>query len=268
VSQRRACGLIGIGPSSLHYRTRKASDEDLAERLRTLAARWRRFGYRRLSIMLRREGLVVNHKRVHRVYCAAGLQVRRRRRKHVPMPRGSSQIPVTTINQRWSMDFVTDRLGTGQNLRALTVMDEFSRVCHAIEVDTSLTGERVVRVLEQLALSHGLPQSLLSDNGPEFTSRAVLTWASRRQINLQFIEPGKPTQNAFIEAFNGRFRDECLSENAFTNLAEARLLIERWREEYNTVRPHGALHGQTPEAFARQLLNSLSPELVLAEALQ
>jgi len=219
--------------------------------LQAHAAERPRFGYRRLHTLVRREGLQVNHKRVYGVYRGAGLQVRRRRRKRltrgqrVPLPAPSRR------GERWSMDFMADTLADGRGFRTLNVVDDFTRECVAIEVDRSLPGLRVVRVLDRLAETVGLPAVLVLDNGPEFSGRALDTWAYARRVHLRFIRPGKPIENAFVESFNGKFRDECLNEHWFASVTEARTLIEAWRVDYNTVRPHSALGGETPLHFAR-----------------
>jgi putative transposase len=268
VSRARACDLIGLQSSSYYYRPARRGDDELAARLHALAERWRRFGYRRLAVLLRREGLVVNHKRVHRVYKAAGLQVRRRRRKRVAVARAERPATPLRANQRWSMDFMHDALQDGRVFRVLNIVDDCSRECLAIEVDTSLTGRRVVAVLERVGDERALPHTIVVDNGPEFAGTALDAWASRKGIRLHFIDPGKPIQNAYVESFNGRLRDECLNENWFIDLLEARRITEDWRQIYNTLRPHGALGHLTPEAFARQLLNSPLADSVLADALQ
>ena len=251
-SQRRACGLMGISDSSYRYQPSRREMPELRELLLQLASERPRYGYRRLCIMVRREGLVVNHKRLYRIYRAEGLTVRRRRRKRLMRPRVAMTLPEAP-NERWSMDFMSDQLGAGRVFRTLNIVDDFTRECRAIEVDTSLTGQRVVRTLERLLHEHGKPSLLLTDNGPEFTSRAVEAWAYRHGIKLDFIQPGKPTQNAFVESFNGRFRDECLNEHYFESLAEARKVIEEWRQDYNQVRPHSSLGGLSPEEYAARL---------------
>jgi putative transposase len=192
----------------------------------------------------------VNHKRVHRIYQAAGLQVRRRRRKRltraerVPLPMASQPL------ERWSMDFTTDTLADGRNFRTLNIVDDFTRECVAIEVDRSLPGLRVARVLDRLHATVGLPQTIVMDNGPEFAGRALDAWAYARGVTLRFIRPGKPIENAYVESFNGKFRDECLNEHWFVSLADAKAVIEDWRIDYNTVRPHSSLAGRTPAHFA------------------
>ena len=253
LSDRRACRLAQLNLSTWQYRARRAEQAGLRERIKELAAERRRFGYRRLHALLRREGWRVNHKAVHRIYVEEGLQVRRRKRKRVSRAERQPMLVPEAVNQRWSMDFQHDLLATGQRFRSLNIVDDFSRECPAIEVDTSLPGVRVVRVLEQLAETRGLPLEIVLDNGPEMIGKALDEWAWRNGVRLNFIEPGKPTQNAFIESFNGRFRDECLNENWFLDLADAREIIETWRIEYNTSRPHSALGYATPKEFASSL---------------
>jgi putative transposase len=200
--------------------------------------------------LIRREGWRVNHKRVERLYRAEGLSLRRRRRrKRLSHLRVVRQAPVAA-NQAWALDFVHDRLLDGRGFRALAVIDEWSRESLAIEVDLSITGERVKRVLQRLGSGRGLPAVIQSDNGPEFTGRVLDQWASERGVKLQFIEPGKPIQNAFIESFNSRLREECLNEHVFLSLDDARGKIERWRTAYNRERPHSSLGHLTPEEFA------------------
>jgi putative transposase len=253
-SLRRACRMIRLSTATWRYqRQSDPTNRTLLERLKAHAADRPRFGYRRLHTLVDREGLRVNHKRVYGVYRDAGLQVRRRRRKRltrgqrVPLP-----LP-TRRGERWSMDFMVDTLADGRGFRTLNIVDDYTRQCVAIEVDRSLPGLRVVRVLDRLAETIGLPDILVMDNGPEFSGRALDTWAYARGVQLRFIRPGKPIENAFVESFNGKFRDECLNEHWFASVAEARMLIEAWRVDYNTVRPHSALCGATPEQFANSL---------------
>jgi putative transposase len=231
----------------------------LRQRLRELAAERRRYGYRRLRVLLRREGRVVNHKRVYRLYREEGLSVRRRKRKRIgAMERQPLTLP-TSCNQRWSMDFVSDGLGDGRKFRSLNIVDDYSRECVAAEVDTSIPGGRVVRVLEGLRERRGLPQVLVTDNGPEFAGQALDVWAYQHGVKLHFIEPGKPMQNAFVESFNGKLRDECLNEHWFGTLGEARQAIEAWRRDYNEVRPHSALGNRTPQEFSARGATLRSP---------
>lgn len=239
-------------------------DGPLRARLEELAAERRRFGFRRLAVLLRRDGLVVNIKRVLRIYREANLQVRKRVRRRVALGRGTPAPMVSRLNQRWSLDFVHDSLSCGRRIRTLNVVDDFSRECLAIEVDTSLPGGRVVRTLDAIAGVRGLPETIVLDNGTELTSLAMLCWARDRRVRLHFIQPGKPTQNAYIESFNGRFRDECLNEHDFLTLTEARATIEEWRLDYNASRPHRALQNRTPEEFVRELQTTAPLHLSVA----
>lgn len=244
--------------------TRLTDDGPLRRRLEQLAAERRRFGYRRLHVLLRREGIVVNIKRVRRIYREANLQVRKRLRRRVALGRGNPAPMVANVNERWSLDFVHDTLGSGRRFRSLTIVDDFSHESLAIEVDTSLSGERVVRVLDAIAAVRSLPRTIVMDNGTELTSLTMLKWAADRGVRLHHIAPGKPTQNAYIESFNGRFRDECLNENTFSTLAEAREVIEAWRDDYNKNRPHSSLGNRTPEEFVRDVINQLPQPLSVA----
>lgn len=252
----RACGLIGISRSLYRYESTRPDDKVLTERLTTLAGQKRRYGYRRLHILLRREGWLINHKRTYRVYNAAGLMVRRRKRKRIAGVERQVKMVAVAPNQSWSMDFVSDGFVDGRRLRCLNIVDDFTKECLAIEVDTSLPGRRVVSVLERLAESRGLPQSVTVDNGPEFVSKVLDEWAYRQQLHLRFIEPGKPQQNAYIESFNGKFRDECLNEHWFLSMRHARQVIEAWRQEYNDERPHSSLGYLTPNKFAESFLTA------------
>jgi putative transposase len=248
----RACGLVGISRSLYRYQ-RRPEPAELVARLRELAAVKRRYGYRRLHVLLKREGFAVNRKRVQRLYREAGLTVRRRKRKRIgPVERQPLPKPVAA-NMSWSMDFVSDGLSDGRRLRCLTIVDDCTRECLAIEVDTSLTGQRVVSVLERLIEIRGGPLSITVDHGPEFEGQALDAWAYRHGIRLAFIRPGKPVENAYIESFNGKFRDECLNEHWFVTMDHARREIERWRIEYNTERPHSSLGDLTPIEYANRL---------------
>lgn len=232
------------------YVPHKGGDDALLGRLQELAAQRRRWGYRRLDVLLRREGIIANHKRIYRVYRAANLQVRRRKKARVALARGLQRPVAQAANQVWAIDFVHDTIGQ-RSFRCLTVLDAYTRECLAIAIDYSMPSLSVMRVLDLCAQERGgLPATLVSDNGPEFTSRKMLHWAAQRKIELHFIDPGKPTQNCYIESFNGSFRDECLNEHAFVTLNEAREVIEAWREDYNRVRPHKSLGKMTPEQFA------------------
>ena len=251
ISERRACRFTGFARSSHRYHQRRDTREPLRARLHTLALVRPRWGYRRLYVLLRREGHVVNRKLVQRLYRAEGLTVRRRKRKRVAVPRTPLAMPLAA-NERWSMDFVSDALADGRKFRSLTLVDDFTRECPVIEVDVSLSGERVADVLDRITATRGLPRGIVCDNGPEFASQALDQWAYRRGVALLFIEPGKPVQNAYAESFNGRLRDECLNESWFVSLADARQTIERWRVDYNGTRPHSGLAGRTPTAFAKE----------------
>lgn len=250
-SLSRACRLVGIGRSSYVYRSRRLErDAPVRARLRVLAGQRPRWGVPRLHWLLLREGLVRNHKRTERLYREEQLALRRRRgRTRGAEPRVPPEVP-TRPGERWSMDFVHDTLADGRVFRCLTVVDDFTRECPVIAVDTAMAGARVAQVLDDVARSRALPTSIVCDNGAEFTSRALLAWAERRGVRLQFIRPGKPVENAFVESFNGRLRDECLNEHWFLSLADARVLIEEWRHDYNAVRPHSSLARRTPAEFA------------------
>ncbi len=249
LSIRKACLLVELSRTAYGYQSHREDDTALRNRLRELAGQRKRFGSPRLHVMLKREGLVVNHKRTERLYSEEGLALRRkRRRKGAAGARMIIPAPERP-NQKWSMDFVTDSIATGRRFRALAIVDDYSRECPAIEVDTSMGGRRVVGVLERLAELRGLPEVITVDNGPEFAGRALDEWAYRKGIKLSFIRPGKPVENAFAESFNGRLRDECLNTNWFLSLRHAREVIEDWRKDYNTVRPHSSLGGLTPQEY-------------------
>ena len=252
VAERRACRVLGFSRTTYRYRSRRNPRAELRVRLRDLAASRVQFGYPRLWVLLRREGWLVNKKLVYRLYCEEGLGIRRkkpRRRKSVQVREARSM--AQHANDSWSMDFVSDQLVGGQRFRLLTLVDNHSRESLAIEVGQRLTGDDVVRVLEGVASQRGKPQTIRVDNGPEFISRSLDLWAYFNGVKLDFSRPGKPTDNAFIESFNGRLRDECLNQHWFLSLDEARAVTEAWRDDYNRVRPHGALGNQTPFEFAR-----------------
>lgn len=258
MSQVRACRLVGLNRSSLNYQPRRPDDSALRERLQELAAERRRFGYRRLGWLLAREGHAMNHKKLYRIYHEEKLMVRRRgRRKRAVGTRAPLTVP-DGVNQRWSLDFVSDALGDGRRFRILCVVDDSSRECLSCVIDTSIGGVRVVRELQRLALERGSPRTIVSDNGCELTSTAVLRWSLGR-LEWHYIAPGKPMQNAFIESFNSRLRDECLNEHVFLSLAEARRTIEVWRDDYNRCRPHSSLGALTPSEFAQLKSQRLIP---------
>lgn len=248
VSGRRACRALGMQRSVLYYTANGQDDEALRQAIRAVAQQRRRWGYRRIVIRLRREGWTDNHKRVARIYRQEGLQVQRRKRKRISRGEREPLIQATRANQLWAMDFVSDMAG-GRKVRMLPVLGCYSRESMAIEVDTSMGGMRVCRVLDQLIRQRGTPEQIMIDNGPEFTSAALDAWAHRHGVKLHFIEPGKPSQNGYIESFNGKLRDECLNENWFINLPDCRQTIEAWRKDYNQERPHSALGGLTPAEF-------------------
>ena len=247
-SERRACGLMMLAVSTYRYETRR-SDEPLRSKLVSLAREQPRFGYRRLHVLLRRSGERVNHKRVHRIYREAGLMIRRKKRKHCVRV-GQPLRARTAANQEWALDFAHDAVGCGRAIRVLSVVDAYTRECLALEGDTSFASRRVTRVLESIVAERGQPQALRCDNGPELTSRHFLAWCIERQIELVHIQPGKPTQNAHIESFHGRLREECLAVSWFQNLFDARRKIAVWRKEYNEERPHSNLGYRTPKEFA------------------
>jgi putative transposase len=253
ISERRACRVVAAHRRTMRYRSRKPDQSPLRQRIKELAAVRVRYGYRRIHVLLRREGWKVNIKRVYRLYREEGLSLRyKRAKKRVSVPRVIPP-PATRPNERWSMDFLRDSLADGRAFRVFTIVDNVSRVSPAIEAAFSIRGEAVVAVLDRLKAG-GLPERLAVDNGPEFISKALDAWAYHNGVTLEFSRPGKPTDNAFVESFNGHFREECLDQHWFASLEEARQIIEAWRVEYNTERPHRALGQQTPAAMVEELL--------------
>jgi putative transposase len=245
----RACGLVGISRSLYRYQSCRSPALELRSRIAELAGLKRRYGYRRIHVLLRREGWSVNHKRTYRLYREQGLIVRRRKRKRIGLAERLVLPAAQAPNQSWSMDYVADGLIDGRKLRVLAIVDDYTRECLVLEVDTSLPGARVVAVLERLAEIRGLPASITVDHGPEFESQVLDAWAYKTGVRLAFIRPGKPVDNCYIESFNGRFRDECLNEHWFLSMQHARSTIEAWRVEYNTERTHSSLDDLTPEEF-------------------
>ena len=247
--KRRACQVLSFARSCYYYRNHADPQVELRVRLKDMAGTRVRYGYRRLHVLLMREGWQINHKRVYRLYKQEGLSLRLKTKKkrvsEARVPRPAPNGP----NQCWSMDFVADRLSDGRQFRLLTLVDNFSRVSPAIEVDFSLNGKRVVEVMERLKMTFGLPKTIKVDNGSEFISKVVDEWAHHNKVVLDFSRPGKPTDNAFIESFNGRLRQECLNQNWFTSLDDARQIVEAWREDYNELRPHSSLDHRTPSEF-------------------
>lgn len=255
MSERRACRLVGISRSTMRYEGSDHSEDDMIkERMQALAGRWKRFGYRRINMMLKREGVDINHKRAYRLYKEAGLSLKRKTKRRTYEKRGMpDRSNVLMPNDRWSMDFVSDTTRNGNKIRIFALIDEVTRECLDIEVETSIGGQQVARYLNKAIFFYGKPKEILSDNGPEFTSNAMNSWAYDKKIDHIFINPGKPMQNGFIESFNGRLRDECLNQHWFKNIADAREIITRWRIEYNTERPHSSLGNMTPEEYAATL---------------
>jgi putative transposase len=260
LSIRRSCCLVGMWRATYAYQPKGKDDKALRLRLKELAEQRRRFGCPRLHVMLKRDGLVINHKRTERVYREEGLSLRlKKRKKKAAVLRG--HLPQAEhVNQRWSMDFVCDSTSTGRRFRALAIVDDFSRESPAIEVDSSIPGVRVVEVLERLAETRGLPEVITVDNGPEFAGKTLDEWAYRRGVKLNFIRPGKPVENAYAESFIGRLRDECLNESWFSSVRGARDIIEIWRRDYNEVRPHSALDNLSPREFMENT-GELSPRV-------
>jgi putative transposase len=251
VSERRACSALGADRTSVRYRSSRPDDAAVRARLRELAAVRRRFGYRRLHILLTREGIVMNHKKLRRLYREERLQVRRRGgRKRALGTRAPMALPQGP-NQRWSLDFLSDAFADGRRFRILAVVDDFTRECLTLVPDTSLPGLRVVRELDALIAARGRPAMCVSDNGTELTGTAILRWSQETRVEWHYIAPGKPQQNAFIESFNARLRDELLNETLFTSLNHAREALATWIEDYNTVRPHSSLGNLPPAAYAR-----------------
>jgi putative transposase len=259
LSQRRVCRLLALERQTLRYRSRRQEDAALRTRIREIAEQKRRYGCPRIYVRLRREGWRVNHKKVERIYYREGLSLRRRRRKKLAaVPRVLRPRP--TEPGRWyALDFVHDRLVTGRRYKCLTMTDPCSKEVPVIEVDVSIGGARVCRILDRLFLTRPLPEMLILDNGPEFAGTALDAWAAQHGVHLHFIQPGKPIQNAFIESFNGKFRDECLNEHWFLTLREAQLVIEAWRREYNEERTHSTIGDVTPQEFIINYQNGAHP---------
>ena len=253
LSERRSLLVVGMSPSAFRYQPVADRNTALKERIIALAQRHRRYGAGMIYLKLRQAGELVNHKRVDRLYAEAGLQVRRRKRKKIPVADRHPLERPLAANQIWSMDFVFDRTAEGRVIKNLTVVDDATHEAVTIVPERAIGGQQLVRILDQLAKTRGLPKAIRTDNGKEFCSRALLTWAHARDVQLFLIEPGKPNQNAYIESFNGRFRDECLNEHWFTSLRHAQVIIDTWRREYNEERPKKSLGGLTPAAYAKTL---------------
>ena len=253
LTERRALRVIGMCASSLRYQPAMDRNGKLRETIQALAHRHRRYGAGMIYLKLRQQGWRVNHKRVERLYAEARLQVRRRKRKKIPLADRQPLVRPTAANEVWSMDFVFDRIAGGRVLKCLAIVDDATHESIAVTPESAIGGLHLTRLLDRIEEHRGLPRVIRTDNGPEFTGKAMLTWAHQRGIALRLIEPGKPNQNAYIESFNGRLRDECLNEHWFTSLGHACVVIESWRREYNEERPKKALGGLTPAAYAKQL---------------
>ncbi len=261
VSERKACKVIKFPLSSNRYISTRDEQAPLRLRIKEIAQVRIRYGYRRIYILLRREGWEVNHKRVYRLYAEEGLNLRTKRpRRNVSAAHRMGREEVTHLNERWSMDFVSDALFDGKRFRSLTVVDNFSRECLTIHVDKSIRGEDVVQVMSRLKFTRGLPETIQVDNGPEFISKALDKWAYDNGVELDFSRPGKPQDNALVESFNGSFRDECLNVNWVLSLEDAGVKIEGWRIEYNDWRPHTSLGNKTPNDFARVVAENTAAE--------
>jgi len=267
VSERKACGALGFARSSHRYRSAADRQEFLRIRLRDLASVRVNYGYRRLHILLTREGWQINHKRVYRIYTEEGLTMHRRRpkRRFVSCTIRKEKQSVQSVNECWSMDFMADQLVDGRRFRVLTIVDNFTRENLGLFAAQNIKGDDVVDVLEEIIAQRGKPQRIQVDNGSEFTSKSMDLWAYLNKVKLDFSRPGKPTDNALIESFNGKFRAECLNENWFLSLADARGKIEQWRQDYNRHRPHSSLGDLAPMEFAESCIPSASPTVQLQE---
>lgn len=251
ISERSACRLANVSRTAYRYDAKPANDDVLRERLKALAARYSRYGYLMLHGLLKRENLVKNRKHTYRLYTEEGQQVRTKKRKEIQRDRLPMEVP-SRANERWSMDFVADQLSNGRRFRIFNVVDDFTREMVGQLVSVSINGQMVARFLSQLIEQRAKPKTIICDNGTEFTSKAMFFWANENNVKLGFIQPGKPTQNAFVESLNGKFRNECLNQHWFRTLHEARYEIEMWREHYNHVRPHSSLNYRSPVEFAEQ----------------
>ena len=262
LSERRACNLVGVSRRVIRYRSSRPDDSPLRQRLRELATERRRFGYRRLGYLLAREGITPNHKKLLRIYREENLRVRRRGGRKRALGTRAPMVLPDGPNQRWSLDFVSDTLTCSRRFRILCVVDDYTRECLALVADTSLSGMRVAWELTRLVGIRGKPHTVVSDNGTELTSSAILRWSQERRVEWHYIAPGKPMQNGFVESFNGRLRDECLNETLFTSLPHARFVLDAWRDDYNHVRPHSKLGGRTPAEKAGEPVWGHAPRQV------
>ena len=253
VSQRRACNVMQTDRSSVRYQSKRVNDNEQREAIKRISKERRRFGYRRINVMLQREGIHMNHKKLRRTYAEEKLQVRRRGgRKRALGMRRPMEVP-DRPNQRWSLDFVSDAFTDGRRFRILTVVDDFSKENVLLVPDTAISGLRVTRELDQVFAERGMPRTIVSDNGTEFTSMAILKWVQDNGLDWHYIQPGKPTQNAFIESFNGKLRDECLNETLFASLSDAREELANWQDDYNNHRPHSSIGNLTPSEFVEKI---------------
>lgn len=259
LSERRACSLVGVSRRVIRYQPTRVDDAPLRARLRELAAERRRFGYRRLGYLLAREGMTPNHKKLLRIYREENLRVRRRGGRKRALGTRSPMVLPDGPNQRWSLDFVSDTLTCSRRFRILCVIDDYTRECLALVADTSLSGMRVARELTRLIGLRGKPHTVVSDNGTELTSSAILRWSQERRVEWHYIAPGKPMQNGFVESFNGRLRDECLNEKLFTSLAHARFVLDAWRHDYSHARPHSKPGGKTPVEMPANVPGGMPP---------
>ena len=253
LSERRGLEVVRMSASSLRYQPRPDHNQALRQRIVALAQRHRRYGVGMIYLKLRQAGELVNHKRIERLYGLEKLQIRRRRRKKVPVADRQPLIRPGQANEMWSVDFVFDRIASGRTLKCLVIVDDATHEAVAIVPEHTIGGDHLTRILDGVCSVRGKPTVIRSDNGPEFTGKAMLSWAHRNGVTLRLIEPGKPNQNAYVESFNGRLRDECLNEHWFTSLSHARAVIEQWRREYNEERPKKSLGGLTPAQYAKQL---------------
>jgi putative transposase len=253
LSERRCLAIAGMSASALRYRPRPDRNVALRARIVALAQRFRRYGVGMIHLKLRQAGEQVNYKRVERLYRLEQLHIRRRRRKKIPVSERQPLVRPGRANEVWSMDFMFDREASGRSIKCLVIVDDATHESVAIVADHAIGGDHLTRILDGICAQRGTPAVIRTDNGPEFTGKAMLNWAHRRGIALRLIEPGKPNQNAYVESFNGRLRDECLNEHWFMSLAHARALIEAWRKEYNNERPKRSLGGLTPSQYAKQL---------------
>ncbi|MGA2548004.1 MAG: IS3 family transposase [Rectinemataceae bacterium] len=254
LSERRACSLIGINRNSYRYEKKEVADDGLRDAIKRLAEKHSKYGYRMITLKLRQQQVLANHKRIERIYREEGLQLARKRksRKTGSVIRNNPE-PVTSLNEEWAMDFVSDTLHDGGRFRVFTLIDTHSRMALCLQARASMTGSMITQFLDQALVEYGKPRRIRCDNGPEFVGKALDQWCYQNEIELYFIKPGKPTENCYIESFNGTFRDECLSTNWFWSIYEAQIIIEKWQREYNEERPHGSLGGLTPWGFTLKL---------------